>query len=92
MTTSTFATVAVPAADQAAAQADMPGFFVAPFTTDPAGAPPATHFVSTGHFFDSELDFIVNDAAWPRQVRFGPADAALAAMGLVAVRDEEPAE
>lgn len=78
---STFASVFVSAADQAAAQADIgAGYFTAPLSAD--GAPPATHFWSTGWWFDSELDHIVNEATWPKVVRFGDAQAALDAMGL----------
>ena len=83
--TSTFATVIVAAADQAAAQADLPGHFTAAYAADSTG--PATHYVSSGHFFNTELDMIVNEAAWPRQVRFGDAGTALAGLGLVPVLD-----
>lgn len=83
MTSSTFATIAIPANAQAAAQADMPGFFTAPYSTD--GSAPATSFVSSGWFFDSELDFVVNEATWPKVVKFGDAQAALNSLGLVPV-------
>lgn len=82
MTTSTFATVVVAAEYQAAAQADLPGLFTAPYTTDADGAPPATAYVSSGYLLDTELDFIVNDATWPKVVKFGDAQAALDGMGL----------
>ena len=81
--TSTFATVIVAAADQAAAQADLPGHFTSAYAADAAG--PATHYVSSGFFFDSELDMIVNEAEWPKRVRFGDAVAALADLGLAPV-------
>lgn len=83
--TSTFATVIVAAADQAAAQADLPGHFTSAYAADAAG--PATHYVSSGFFFNSELDMIVNDAEWPKRVRFGDAAVALADLGLVPVLD-----
>lgn len=83
--TSTFATVIVAAADQAAAQADLPGHFTAAYAADSTG--PATHYVSSGFFFDTELDMIVNEAEWPKRVRFGDAAAALAGLGLVPVID-----
>ena len=81
--TSTFATVIVAAADQAAAQADLPGHFTAAYAADSTG--PATHYVSSGHFFNTELDMIVNEAEWPKQVRFGDAAVALADLGLAPV-------
>ena len=87
MTDSTFATVAIAAADQDAAQADFPGLFTAAYTTDQDGKAPATHYVSTGHFFNAELDAICNTVAWPRQVRFGDAGTALAGLGLLPVVD-----
>lgn len=96
MTSSTFATVIIAAADQAAAQADFPGMFTAGYANDPEQPEVATHYVSSGWFFDAELDEIVNDVTWPRTVKFGDAQAALANMGLVPVvmpvaEDENPA-
>ena len=85
--TSTQATIIIPAESIEAARADMPGSFTAEYTTDAAGAAPATHYVGSGHFLDTELDFIVNEATWPRTVRFGDAGAALAELGLVPVVD-----
>lgn len=83
--TSTFATVIVAAADQAAAQANLPGHFTAAYAADSTG--PATHYVSSGFFFDAELDMIVNEAEWPKRVRFGDAVVVLADLGLVPVLD-----
>jgi hypothetical protein len=87
MTTSTFATVVVAAADQAAAQADFPGMFTAGYTDNPDDPTVATHYVSSGWFFDAELDQIVNTVTWPRVVKFGDAQAALASLGLTPVVD-----
>ena len=39
----------------------------------------------TGYWYDEELDRIVNEATWPRTVKFGDAQAALQSMGLVPV-------
>ena len=83
--TSTFATVIIPAASQAAAQVYLPGSFSAAYTTDPTGVPPATHYVASGHFYNTELDLVVNAAPWPKVVKFGDASAALAELGIVAV-------
>ena len=87
MSNSTFATVIIAAEYQSAAQADMPGFFTAGYTTDADGAPPATAYVSSGYFLTSELDFIVNDATWPKVVKFGDAQAALDGLGLKPVKE-----
>ena len=81
--TSTFATVVIPSESQAAAQADLPGHFTSAYAADATG--PATHYVSSGFFFDTELDVIVNEAEWPKVVKFGDASAALAELGLVPV-------
>lgn len=81
--TSTFATVVIPSESQAAAQADLPGHFTSAYAADAAG--PSTHYVSSGFFFDTELDMIVNEAEWPKRVRFGDAAVALADLGLVPV-------
>lgn len=83
--TSTFATVVIPSESQAAAQADLPGHFTSAYAADSTG--PATHYVSSGFFFNSELDMIVNEATWQKVVRFGDAGTALADLGLVPVLD-----
>ena len=83
--TSKQATIIIPAAAIDAARADLPGSFTAAYTTDSAGVAPATHYVGSGFFFNTELDFIVNEATWPRTVRFSDAAAALAGLGLVPV-------
>jgi hypothetical protein len=94
MSSSTFATVIIAAADQAAAQEDFPGLFTAGYTNNPDEPTIATNYVSSGYFYDDELDKIVNDVTWPRIVKFGDAQAALASMGLVPVETpvEESAE
>ena len=85
MTSFTFATVIIAAADQAAAQTDFPGMFTAGYTNDPEQPEVATHYVSSGWFYDSELGTIVNDVTWPRTVKFGDAQAALASLNLAPV-------
>ena len=86
MTTSTFATVIIAAADQQVAQTDLPGMFTAGYTNDPEQPEVATNYVSSGWFFDAELDEIVNEVTWPKIVKFGDAQAALASLGLVPVQ------
>ena len=85
MTTSTFATVIITAADQAAAQTDLPGMFTAGYTNDKDAPEVATHYVSSGWFFDTELDQIVNEVTWYNIVKFGDAQTALSGMGLIPV-------
>lgn len=70
---STAATVVIAAADQAAAQADLPGHFTIGYYLDVPGADPTvvTHYVDSGWWYDSELDMIVNAVTWPRVVKFG---------------------
>jgi hypothetical protein len=81
MNTSTFANVFIAAADQEQAQSEIgEGYFTAPLSAD--GTAPATHYWSTGYWLDSQLDFICNEATWPKTVKFGDAQAALAEMGL----------
>ena len=82
---STAATVIISAADQAAAQADLPGHFILGYYEDVPGADQtvATHYVDSGWWYDSELDMIVNTVKWPRTVRFGmESGAVLAEMNL----------
>lgn len=82
----TFATVAVTAADQAAAQSQFPAYFLA--GASPTGAPPATHYVTSGPFDNVELATILNSQDWPKRVAFGSdAQAGLAQLGLVLVTE-----
>lgn len=86
---STFASVFISAADQAAAQQDLgEGYFTAPLSAN--GAEPATHYWSTGYWFDRELDRIVNEATWPKVVKFGDPQVALAAMNLEVINEPSP--
>jgi hypothetical protein len=90
MSESTFASAFVEAEYQEQAQQDMGvGYFTAPLS--PTGEAPSTHYWSTGYWLNTELDFIVNEATWPKTVKFGDAQAALASMGLMPVV-EEPVE
>lgn len=66
----TYATVIVTAADQQAAQADLgDGFFNTALSA--SGADPATHYMSSGPFNNSEMDLIVNESQWTKRVYFG---------------------
>ena len=84
MTDYTFATVAIAAADQAAAQASYPDYFNT--GASETGELPITHYVTSGPFDNVELAAIMNSQDWLKQVAFG-ADAAqgLAQLGLVLV-------
>ena len=77
----TFASVIIPAEEQAAAQAELgEGFFTAPLSAD--GSMPATHFWSSGLFHSTELNTIVNSVAWAKVVGFTDPAAFLAEQGL----------
>ena len=82
MSTFTHATVIVADADKAAAQADLgEGFFATALSAD--GTEPVTHWMSSGPFYNTELNRICNESAWPRKVYFGQDwQAAVAAEGL----------
>lgn len=63
----TYATMIVADADKAQAQADMgDGFFLFPLSAD--GSAPATHWMSSGPFNNSELEA---EHSWPRIVVYG---------------------
>lgn len=83
----TFSTVIIAAQDQAAAQADMgDGFFTTGLSA--TGEAPATNFMSSGPFDNSELDAIVNTYTWHKKVYFGQDwQAALDAEGLKLVTE-----
>lgn len=64
------------------------GFFTTGLSA--AGEAPATNFMSSGPFDNSELDAIVNTHTWPKKMYFGQDwQAAAAAEGLQIV--QEPA-
>lgn len=82
----TFATIIIAAQDQAAAQADLgDGFFNTALS--PTGDAPATDFMSSGPFANSEMDIIVNTVTWSKVIYFGQDwQAALDAQGLKMVQ------
>ena len=87
MSTFTHATVIVADADKAEAVSDLgEGFFATALSAD--GTEPATHWMSSGPFDNSELDRIVNTYTWPKKVYFGQDwQAALTAEGLQLIAD-----
>ena len=86
----TFATVAIAAADQAAAQAQYPAYFSA--GASETGDQPITHYVTSGPFENTELADIMNSTDWPKRVAFGnDAQAGLTELGLVLVSGADPA-
>ena len=89
MTSWTFATVAISAADQAAAQAQYPDYFTT--GASETGDLPITHYVTAGPFDNNELAAIMNSTDWPKRVAFGQdAQAGMAQLGLILVT--EPAQ
>jgi hypothetical protein len=84
----TEATVVIKAVDQAAAQQDLgEGMFTSGYYEAVEGADfeTATHYVSSGFWMNTELDFIVNSSTWGKLVKFGNAQAVLAELNLIAV-------
>ena len=85
----TYATVFIAAADQAAAQTDFPNYFNT--ACSPTGEPPATNYVTSGPFSNEELDFMMNEAAWPKKIYFGmDFQSALTKAGLQLVVEPNP--
>ena len=86
----TFASVVIADADRQAAQADLgEGFFNTGLSA--TGAEPASHWMSSGPWDNSELNAICNQSpdgfAWPYQINFGQDwQAFVAGLGLVMVQ------
>jgi hypothetical protein len=91
MSNSTYATVCIESKYQSAAQADTTDMhFIVGYSSD--GLEPVTNYVDSGWWYNEELDTIVNDATWPKQVFFGhDLQTVLADLGLTLV-NVEPAE
>lgn len=87
MTHSTYCTVAVKLEHQLQAQAAFPGMFTSLFYEQlpAADSTIATHSVTSGWFYNHELDLLCSSNDFPKQVRFGDANSAIAAMNLAAV-------
>jgi nicotinamidase-related amidase len=67
---STYASVVIEAEYQAAAQADTSDLhFTIGYSSD--GNEPITYYIDSGWWYNDELDAIVNDYVWPKQVFFG---------------------
>lgn len=91
MSNFTFATVAIAAADQAAAQEQYPDYFNT--GASETGELPITHYVTSGPWDNQELASLLNSSDWPKQVAFGAdAQAGLAQLGLVLVSEPAPVE
>ena len=65
----TFATIAIEATDQTAAQEQYPNYFNTAASQD--GLQPVTHYVTSGPFDNTELASIMNSQDWPKRVAFG---------------------
>jgi len=91
---STYATVIITDANKQQAQSDMgDGLFNVPLSS--TGELPATNWMSSGWFFNEELDRICNIGegafTWPYQISFGDDwQAALDYLGLQIVIAPEP--
>ena len=82
----TFATVAITAADQTAAQEQYPAYFST--GASETGKLPITHYVTSGPFDNVELAAIMNSNDWPKRVAFGnDAQQGLAQLNLILVTE-----
>lgn len=87
----TFASIVIADKDKTQAQADMgDGFFTVPLSA--TGEAPATHWMSSGPFDNTELDRICNTGegafAWPYKISFGQDwQGFLATLELAVVQD-----
>jgi hypothetical protein len=88
---STQATTIILDADKAQAQADLSTYqFTTPLSE--TGEAPATHWMSSGWWYDDELDNIVNVFTWPKQIYFGSDwQSAIEKAGLMVVQPEPEA-
>lgn len=85
---STYATVIVSTADRATAHADLEDDNLFTIALSADGSDPATHYAASGWFLNGQLDFIANEAAWSKTMRFGnDLSAHLGAEGLKQVID-----
>lgn len=66
---STMATIIIEEQYQAVAQERFPGMFVAGFSE--SGDIPPTHRVSSGYFYNSELELLVNEHPFPFTLKLG---------------------
>ena len=86
MSNYTFATVAIAAADQAAAQEQYQAYFNT--GASETGEAPATHYVTSGPFDNVELAAIMNSQDWPKRVAFGnDAQQGLAQLNLILITE-----
>jgi len=86
---STLAIVIIGDADKAQAQADLSdGLFTTPLSA--SGEAPATHWMSSGWFFNDQLNKICNDVTWAKTIRFGDDwQSVLHGLNLMIVQDSE---
>ncbi len=77
-TTSTKATLIVPASAIDACKLDFNGLVF----TEYENANGELFYVTSGWFFDTELDFIANEAEWKKKLKFGELEQILAGLGL----------
>lgn len=80
---STHATVIIPIDLVEEAQKDLPGHFTAQYGETSEG--PATHAISSGFFYNYELEMISNQLLWSRVVKFGDLDTILRELNLTLV-------
>lgn len=84
---STFATVIVPIEFQERAKQDFPDYFSSLFTIYTEENAPATHCLTSGYFYNSELETISNQVDWTRIIKFGDLQAVLSELNLHPVQE-----
>ena len=84
-TTSTKATLIVPASAIDACKADFNGLVFNEYEN----ASNELFYVTSGWFFDTELDFIANEAEWKKKLKFGEVEQILAELGLTKKQEPE---
>jgi hypothetical protein len=88
----TFATVIIADADKTQAQADLgDGMFSVPLSAN--GLSPATHWMSSGAFYDDQLAFIEHEASWDSYIALTQDwETVIADEGLQMVTESTPTE
>jgi len=84
-TTSNKATLIVPASSIVACKVDFQGQVFNEYEN----ANGELFYVASGWFFDTELDFIANEAEWKKKLKFGEVEQILAELGLTKKQEPE---
>jgi hypothetical protein len=80
-----FATVIVNQESVEFARRDLPGHF----TTKYEDSKSNMFFVDSGFWFDNEMDMVINETEWTKQVYFGNHEVVFSNLGLTKIQDEQ---